>query len=338
MLRGVNLGGWLIVESLTTPDIFEGVFTKDETSLLLDKGPGRLQKHHENYFSEADFKWLAERGINALRIPVPYWIFGDVKPYIGSIKQLDWAMDMAKKYDLQVILDLHAAPGSQNGQDHSGKSGKVGWAEPGNITLTVEVLEKLALRYGKYPNLWGVELLNEPSPKLSLSVLQDFYVLAYEKLRAVCSPDVRVVMHDAFRPMEWQKFFETNEFENVILDLHLYHVFDQEDKKLDIHKQLKKVLKRRDILAEIQQYVPVVIGEWSLGLNKAAFRGLDAYEADKARQAFGTLQLNAYQKTSGWFFWTYKTQDAGGWNFRYCVERGWLPPSFELPVTVEVPA
>lgn len=340
-MRGVNLGGWLVAEHLTTPELFKGVLGRDEAAIIEELGQAgkdRLKKHHETYITEADFKWLAEHGINSIRLPVPHWVFGDAEPYIGCLKALDFAMDIAKKHKLKVLLDLHTAPGSQNGNDHSGKTGPIRWhTGAGNIAETVEVIEKLGLRYGKYENLWGIELLNEPSPKIPRATLQEYYKQAYQKIRQVSDPNIKIVMSDAFQPTAWAAFFQENDFDNVALDIHLYHVFDKEDKKLDIHKQLKKVLNRRDMIAEVQTYVPVLIGEWSLGLSRAALSGLDAWEADKARQAFGRLQLNTYQKTLGWFFWTYKTEDPGGWSFRYCVEKGWLPPDFSAPVTIETP-
>jgi len=337
-LRGVNLGGWLVAEKLVTPDLFKGVFTKDETTLVNqgEQGRERLRQHHATFLNEADFKWLAERGVNTLRIPVPYWVFGDMKPYIGSIKQLDWAVATAEKYKLQVILDLHTAPGSQNGQDHSGKIGKTAWhTQPGAITQTVDILEKLALRYNKYPNLWGIELLNEPDQKIPLTILQEFYTQAYQKIRQVADENLMIIMSDSFRPLEWRQFFAEASFVNVVLDMHLYQIFGRDDQRRDIHKQLQVTLHRKDLITEVQEFVPAIVGEWSLGLPSKAFRGLDTYEYDKAHQAFGRAQINSYQHSQGWFFWTYKTDDPGGWNFRACVERGWLPSNFSEPVTIE---
>lgn len=335
-LRGVNLGGWLIAEHLTTPLLFKGVLGRDETSIineLGDEGRDRLRQHHANYINEDDLKWLTEHGINALRIPVPHWVFGDVEPHVGSIDILDMIIKSAHKMGFKILLDLHTAPGSQNGQDHSGVAGSASWhKDPSNIDQTLSVLEKLIRRY---PEVWGIELLNEPSPKIPLKVLESFYRDAYHKIRAI-NDQVLIVMHDAWQPEAWLEFFESSEFNNVALDMHLYHVFDSEDKKLDIHKQLKKVMRRRDLIAKIQATVPCLIGEWSLGLSRAAFRGLDAYEADKARQAFGQLQLNTYDQTMGWFFWTYKTEDLGGWNFRFCVEKGWLPADLSQAVKLDL--
>lgn len=61
-----------------------------------------------------------------MRLPVGYWIIAPEKPYREGIRYVDWAFRMAEKYQLQVLLDLHGAPGSQNGNDHSGRAGEVG--------------------------------------------------------------------------------------------------------------------------------------------------------------------------------------------------------------------
>ena len=39
------------------------------------------------------------------------------------LKAIDWS----RKYGIRILLDLHALPGSQNGWNHSGKSGVVNW-------------------------------------------------------------------------------------------------------------------------------------------------------------------------------------------------------------------
>ena len=55
-----------------------------------------------------------------MRIPIGYWAF-DVapsEPYIqGQKPYLLNAIGWAAKYNLKVIIDLHGAPGSQNGYE-----------------------------------------------------------------------------------------------------------------------------------------------------------------------------------------------------------------------------
>lgn len=55
---------------------------------------------------------------------------------------------MFRKYNLKVIVDLHAAPGSQNGNEHSGtRDGSQEWGTTDqNIAQTVGVIDFLASR------------------------------------------------------------------------------------------------------------------------------------------------------------------------------------------------
>jgi len=90
---------------------------------------------------ESDFEEMQSFGINFVRLPLGYWKvvampgtpnapsfdadrMGNLstimpshtsyRPYIDKI--FEWAA----KYDIYVMLDLHAAPGNQNGDSHGG--------------------------------------------------------------------------------------------------------------------------------------------------------------------------------------------------------------------------
>lgn len=58
------------------------------------------------------------RRLNHVRIPIGYWAFqvGPGEPYIqGQLPYLKNAVQWAGNHGLKVIVDLHGAPGSQNG-------------------------------------------------------------------------------------------------------------------------------------------------------------------------------------------------------------------------------
>jgi len=55
---------------------------------------------------------------------------------------------------------------------------------------------------------------------------------------------------------------------------------------------------------------------------------LSSFQRDLVNGAYADAQLLSFESTSGWFFWSYKLESDSEWNFRYCVERGWLPDSF----------
>ena len=59
-----------------------------------------LQKHWNSYIVEDDFKFMSQNGINAVRIPVGYWIANDSNPPApfvgGSLAALDNAFTWAE--------------------------------------------------------------------------------------------------------------------------------------------------------------------------------------------------------------------------------------------------
>ncbi|KAG6500692.1 hypothetical protein ZIOFF_040542 [Zingiber officinale] len=98
-----------------------------------DKAEEILMDHRSNFVSSQDFAFLSQHGINTVRIPVGWWIAYDPDPpapFIGgSLAALDRAFAWAENHSLKkCIIDLHAAPGSQNGFEHSAsRDGSISW-------------------------------------------------------------------------------------------------------------------------------------------------------------------------------------------------------------------
>ena len=330
-VRAVNLGGWLVLERWMRPSLFEGITGFDETQFCLQAHnvKQQLDEHRESFITESDFKWIKDHGLNVIRLPYPYWLFGDIQPYYGCVNKLDQIMDWAQKYELKVLLDLHTAPGCQNGFDNGGQLGVLTWhTKTENIELTLEILDKVALRYKNHPALWGMEVLNEPHWTLDQAFIQSFYEQAYTRLRSILKQVTVLGFHDAFRASVWKSFL-TNK-ENVILDLHLYQSFDKKFENAGLEFNVKYPLEAYTALfEELSSYTKVIIGEWSLGLDHKNFRQLDDFNKMLGLRAFGAAQLMAFEKTNGWVFWNYKIEDlSSGWNFRSLVERGILPHEY----------
>jgi glucan 1,3-beta-glucosidase len=334
-IYGVNLGGWLVLEKWITPSLFVGEQAPDEYTLCQvlgkEKALQRLEQHRQRWITADDFKWLSAHGINAVRLPVGYWVAEENPPFITGLETMDWAFGAAKANGLSVLLDLHGVPGSQNGWDHSGRQGSLGWhTSQENIAHSLRIIEDLAIRCKNYDNLLGIELVNEPSKEIPLDILKSYYQDGCQLVRKHLGKErAAVVIHDAFRPFEWQDFRPEPDNGNIILDTHLYQCFSDQDRQRDFQAQIEvAAVERKQQLDRMQKQFPCMVGEWSLALPPKSLPGLDSPGRDASMRAFGAAQLASYETTRGWFFWTYRTEAGGGWSFRNCVNRGWLPEKY----------
>ncbi len=360
-LRGVNLGGWLVLEKWMAPSLFKGLKATDETSYCVELGENAeplLKTHWQKFITQADFAWLASLGINAVRIPVGHWIFGDDYPYHpaygqnqhpyvkGGIDVLDQAFVWAEKYHFKVVLDLHAAPGCQNGFDNGGILNVCDWhTHPDYNNYSLDVLERLAQRYQKSSALHAIEVLNEPHWDISTDILKSYTQEAYLRIRKQCSAEqVAIVFHDGFRSFhEYKGFLTEPEYNNVIFDMHRYQCFSQADLDLDIYGHINKTInewkQEADDIIKHSGHASY-IGEWSLGLDLKtealwqqgafdyALETIDDFQRALLYKGYASAQLLTFEKYLGWFFWSYKTETAPAWSFKECVKNGWLPNRF----------
>ena len=145
----------------------------------------------------------------AYRMQIGYWsvpitsadtnFTTSVDPYIpGAWPYLLRALGWAKKHGLHVILDLHGAPGSQNGYDNSGQRGSANWAQGNNVARTVDILRFIADQIGGMIDV--LELLNEPGgwQEDIARVVSDFYENAYNAVREAAGPSLKIMISDAF--------------------------------------------------------------------------------------------------------------------------------------------
>ncbi len=385
-VKGVNLGNWLVLEKWMSPALFDGTTAEDEYYLPTQLAPevyeARIKVHRSEYISERDFATIKRIGMNTVRIPVPYFIFGGRKPFIGCIEELDKAFSWAEKYDIQILIDLHTAPLSQNGFDNGGICGVCKWSQtPKEVDFVLDVLEKLAKRYGQRKGLMGITPINEPiteemwnmmnvparypavdkelakgSAPNTLEFLKDFYNRAYERIRPNIKEDAYVVFHDGFQLKAWKDFLTQPKFQNVMLDTHQYlMVAEAMGCKQTLNGYIEYIQENyaKDI-AEVQEYVPVICGEWCLfnsyavGVDtkggQTVLNGMDFSEnetvmsADMKKHLYMQLanaQLAAWQQGSGYFYWNYKllldTVNGPNWRGWDCwdlgksVDLGWFP-------------
>ncbi len=337
-IRGVNLGGWLVLEKWMTPELYNGYDVEDEYNLLLKLKDSRkvvLKEHRDSFITEEDFKWISDYGLNVVRLPIGHWLFEDNYPYVHSVEYVNQAFKWAEKYNMKILLDVHAASGCQNAFDNGGLSGICDWPKAENIQKTLDFIQKLTDYYKTEKSLYGIEVLNEPKWDIDMSIIQDFYLKSYRIIRKYLNDKYVIVFHDAFRLNEWKEFFTTNDFSNVILDTHMYQVFSYNDSKRNPVEVLEKTSTLRYKELEQIDYTDKIIGEWSLGVHKNASDQLtDDFIKNAFYTALGNSLLTAYETTNGWFFWNYNLSEEStkkniGWSLRDIVKKGYLPKNIK---------
>lgn len=324
-LRGVNAGGYLLQEfwmcqteysstdeyTVTCEmDIYETLtdrFSESEMRELVDI-------YQENYWTEADFDNCADLGINCIRLPFWYMNLVDFEGnYIdGGFDRIDWFIEEAGKRGIYVILDMHGAPGSQNGSDHSGIDGGdskkdnseffFGENAAKNQELFYDIWETVAKRYAGNPVVAGYDLLNEPyctyryNSGLTDGELHklcwNIYDKAYDIIRAVDSEHI-IIMEATWDAWDLPHPIEYG-WTNVMYEYHNY-LYDDYDNANG--QQIENMKNKLNGINSMNYNVPSLMGEFNY------FNNPDAWED-------GIRLLN--DSGISWTIWTYKTTPENG--------------------------
>lgn len=241
--RGVNLGGWLSLEPFITPSLFDydsslGII--DEYTLVTHLGAASakstLEKHYATFVTEQTFIDIAAAGLDHVRIPYSYWAVTtyDSDPYVyrTSWRYLLRGIEWARKHGLRINLDLHALPGSQNGWNHSGRQGAIGWLNGIDGTLnaqrSLDVHNQLSKFFAqdRYKNILAFYgLANEPK----MTALNETDVIswtesAFTTVRAN-GIEAYIVFGDGFEGLaNWKGKMQSES--GLVLDVHQYVIFN----------------------------------------------------------------------------------------------------------------
>ncbi|KAK1350217.1 putative glucan 1,3-beta-glucosidase A [Heracleum sosnowskyi] len=285
-----------------------------------------MREHWNTFITEEDFKFISENGLNAVRIPVGWWIASDPtppKPYVGgSLAALDNAFKWAKKYSLLVIVDLHAAPGSQNGNDHSAsRDGSLEWGKnESTIQQTLDVIDFLSARYAKDSSFYAIELLNEPTaPGVSLDTVTKYYRDGYDVVRKHSSTTY-VIMCNRLSADKTELLSLGSGLDRVVIDVHYYNLFAEFFDRMTVQQHIDYVNNNRS--AELSTVNTsngplILVGEW------VAEWGVEGATKEDY-QRFGKAQLDLYGRaTFGWAYWTHKNVKEH-WSLEWMIKNGYI--------------
>lgn len=349
-VRGVNLGGWLLLEPWINTDLFstehfsDGKIPEDEFNFVerlgYDAAGKLLEKHYESWITEGDFDKIQSYGLNAVRIPIGYWAYklmSTDKYYKGSQdRYLEKALGWAKDRNLKVWIDLHGAPGSQNGYDSSGHKGFHDWSKYNNLAETKEVLDYLMAKYGgaTYKDtIIGIELLNEPlvggDDGVTQDYLSDFYADVIDSARNKIKIHQNIVLHDGYL---WQGAWSGKPYNSdskLLYDTHTYVLYDETLKQKSYEEKLDQVCTWGNDIGRLdyKEIAGEFTAAWDADSNSVYTGKIDTWsDEDKAKiSRFVQAEFNAFDRNYGWFFWNWKMGDSDQWDYQALTENGVIP-------------
>ena len=195
--KGINFGGWL-------------------SQCNYEK------EHLDTFITEKDFADAASWGIDHIRIPFDYNIIEkDCGIFIeDGFAYIDNAVELCKKYKLNLILDLHKTAGfsfDYYGEDESGFFESIKYQERFYC-----LWEEMAKRYGKYSDFVAFELLNE--------VTDAEFIDAWNRIIRTCIPRIRKFAPDTLilvgsyhnNSADTVQYLEAPFDDKVIYNMHCY--------------------------------------------------------------------------------------------------------------------
>ena len=332
-LKGVNAGQILLQEGWMSPFAIEPLknedgsyvkdadgniqypeFTEEEFRKAIKLNPNLTnytydelaQIYRECFWTEDDFRIIKEDlGLNAIRLPFYYLdILNEDLTFKGNeaaFAYIDWFVEKAAENELYIILDLHGAPGGQNGYEHSGFMSKVPglWESEENVAATVAIWDYISTYYTEVrPDLgkWiaTYDILNEPLYKANGKTTKecwDVFDQIYDVIRA--NGDNHVVTMEGCWEFNTLPDPADYEWENVQYEYHWYNLWSSllPYEVYYTYQDLWNIGHNYD--------VPTYIGEFTVFENKEQWaKELELFD----------------ERNYSWTIWNYKTTVTGWWT------------------------
>lgn len=197
--RGVNLGGWLSQ-------------CKDYT-----------YEHYDSFIVEEDIRQIKDFGFDHVRVPFDYTLILDdanLDEYIDKgLAYLDQAIEWCNKYNLNMILDLHKAPG----YSFDTKNDNMLFDDPSLQKKAIHIWTTLAKRY---KDKCGEEVIFELLNEIVEPDSKRWNILADKMIRAI-----REIDGDRYIMVGGNNYNSCNDLQNLpVFDddriLYTFHFYE----------------------------------------------------------------------------------------------------------------
>ncbi len=271
VLRGINLGGWLVEEMWmmpfeTEPPAGSGFQpVRDHVSLWAviqkrfgDAGVERIRTAlRDAWITDADFDRIRAAGFNCVRLPFLY----DLLSEPDGLRWLDLAIERAGKRGIYVILDMHGAPGRQSADHHTGQEGvNQLFKDPANVAEMARDWEMIARRYRTRPEVAGYDVMNEPMGAPNMDAVLAVYERVYPAIRAADSRHL-LFLEDGYKGPDGFPVPSERGWQNVVYSTHTYQFHAKKEKD---HLDAFNGLARQIAGLQERWNAPYYLGEFNL--------------------------------------------------------------------------
>jgi len=294
VLRGVNVGGWLVTEGWMCgePETNDRKLIERLEARFGEEQAAELMKvWYDHWFTAEDLDVIKSYGFNLIRVPFSWRNLQNAKgEWIRNEKgqidfsRFDWVVNEAAKRGIYVMFDLHTWPGSAYGviSRHTDEGREV-------RKKMSKLWKTFARHFRGNGNIAGFDVINEPEGSPGDAPQREFY----DAIRAADSRRMLI--------MEWTALRHWNSYgwENVVWSDHYPEDRVKEIPSENVEERIA-AFEEKEITSQIgDMNFPVFIGE---------------LKAPQDTEESARALVEAFDKRGwSWAVWTYKGVNVGGW-------------------------
>ena len=280
------------------PHLIDSGYPTDEESLLgsfTNKAIAKeyMTHHWENFITKKDVEFLADAGVEYVKVPIPYYAMNDILSkesfvdgqWMYFIRFVGWA----RQYGIKVWIDMHTTLGIQSEfemfEELSEYSACKHWInEPEKVKRSLKAITDMAqavMDDNLRDVVTGFGILSEPFSNCPAEQVKKYSNEAITAVRETMGYDTAVYMSDAPNAASWNTgwWTDSTNHDSTYIDSHYFHVFSQEERALSPKQHIAYTcakLARETASCCYEDYpknkklssgVSRIVGEWSAGYD-----------------------------------------------------------------------
>jgi endoglucanase len=318
LLKGLNLGGWFIMEpwmcpadSGGLPDTYSIISELDQRFGLATE-QALIRTYQTNWITTTDLDNIKNGGFNCVRMPVWWGNFYLINNTTSSgwrsdaFTELDWLVTNCAARGIYVVIDMHGVIGGQGTSDDTGQQNQnTFWTNSVQQAETAYMWSRIASHYRSNSAVAGFDLINEPDGVSTSSIVWNVYSNLYNTIRAVDTTHM-IIMEGTFGSWNWSMLPNPSTFgwTNIVYSMHEYQ-YGGSVAQIEAGSDNQVT----DFNNHQSWNVPDYIGEWNdMGQGAACY----------------DYSINDYTTNDmSWCMWSYKATSGlvpNGW--------GWYDPTY----------